>query len=321
MSDEYLWDKTGEPDPEVEHLERILGGARFDREPPEVPHATGRPGLRLAVAAAALLAVGALTFVLALGARDAGHPTGPGWQYALVGVGSQTPGAARRQHTLAVGAWIETDATTRADLAVADIGRVTLEPGSRLRLLKTGEQEHRLRLERGRMEAIVDAPPRLFVTETPAGDAVDLGCRYTLLVDANGHGMLAVQTGMVMYARGGYDVYVPADARCEARKDKGMGTPYFASASDALRAGLRRLDFEADHGSALDDVIAATTRRDTLTLWNLLHHPQLDRDARARVQDRIETFLELPVELTREAILERDGDALLRLRYQLELDW
>jgi hypothetical protein len=37
MSDDYLWDKSGEADPEVEHLERVLGDLRYRR--PDVPPA------------------------------------------------------------------------------------------------------------------------------------------------------------------------------------------------------------------------------------------------------------------------------------------
>ncbi|MDJ0975284.1 MAG: FecR family protein [Planctomycetota bacterium] len=319
MSDEYLWDKTGAPDPEVEHLERVLGEARFDGPPPEMPVTSGRPGLRFAVAAAVLIGIGALTFGLAIDRGARPETPQPGWAYMLVPVENGDRTAEAR--TLVAGDWIETDATTRADLTVADIGRVDLDPDSRLQLVRTGDDEHRLRLERGRMQALVDAPPRLFVTETPAGDAVDLGCLYTLEVDEAGNGLLVVEVGMVMYERGGYEAFVPAKARCEARKDKGMGTPYFETASGALRAALRRLDFGDAQGNALSDVIEACTVRDTLTLWNLLQHPALDQAARGRVLDRIEAFKELPDELTRDAVLDRDAETLLSLRDALGLYW
>jgi negative regulator of sigma E activity len=71
MSD-YLWDKSGEPEAEVERLEELLGRLRHTRGAPELPHevethASTRAGLfsngwlsrpaRLAAAAALLLAV------------------------------------------------------------------------------------------------------------------------------------------------------------------------------------------------------------------------------------------------------------------------
>lgn len=35
MKDDYLWDKTGEADPQIEHLERVLGQMRGQREAPK----------------------------------------------------------------------------------------------------------------------------------------------------------------------------------------------------------------------------------------------------------------------------------------------
>lgn len=37
MSDDYLWDKSGEPDPEVEQLEQLLGNLRYRRKPGPLP--------------------------------------------------------------------------------------------------------------------------------------------------------------------------------------------------------------------------------------------------------------------------------------------
>jgi hypothetical protein len=73
MSD-YLWDKTGEADPEVERLESLLGGLAHRPRPLELPAAEPRARrrfpLKYAAAAAVLLAVlaGAL-FALRLARR------------------------------------------------------------------------------------------------------------------------------------------------------------------------------------------------------------------------------------------------------------
>jgi len=62
MSDDYLWDRSGEPDPEVERLERVLGKYRYQDKPlgPAVNASLGdrRGGwIRLAAIAAAILIV------------------------------------------------------------------------------------------------------------------------------------------------------------------------------------------------------------------------------------------------------------------------
>src|SRR5688572_20123607 len=37
MHDDYLWDKTGEPDPEIQQLEQVLGGLRYQPRPLDIP--------------------------------------------------------------------------------------------------------------------------------------------------------------------------------------------------------------------------------------------------------------------------------------------
>src|SRR5207248_1979033 len=81
------------------------------------------------------------------------------------------------------GAWLETDARSRAKVRVADIGWVDVEPRTRVRLVRASAAEHRLELSRGVLHAAVTAVPRLFVVDTPSAVAVDLGCAYTLEVD------------------------------------------------------------------------------------------------------------------------------------------
>ena len=37
MNDDYLWDRTGEPDPEIQQLEEVLGRLRYQPRPLEIP--------------------------------------------------------------------------------------------------------------------------------------------------------------------------------------------------------------------------------------------------------------------------------------------
>jgi hypothetical protein len=120
------------------------------------------------------------------------------WQVARLDgkprIGSSSIG---QTGNLAVGQWLETDASSRARIDVADIGYLEVAANSRIGLLKTGSKEHRLSLERGRIHARIWAPPRLFFVETPSATAVDYGCEYTLDVDDSGNSLLNVTEGWV----------------------------------------------------------------------------------------------------------------------------
>lgn len=58
MKDDYLWDKTGQPDPEIQKLEEILGTLRYQPRPLELPVPRRRSYFPLlAIAASVLLAL------------------------------------------------------------------------------------------------------------------------------------------------------------------------------------------------------------------------------------------------------------------------
>jgi hypothetical protein len=56
MNDDYLWDKTGPPDPEIQQLEEILGTLRYRPKPLALPQKRNYFPL-LAIAASLLLAL------------------------------------------------------------------------------------------------------------------------------------------------------------------------------------------------------------------------------------------------------------------------
>jgi hypothetical protein len=68
MKEDYLWDKTGEPDAEIERLEKQLGQLRFKRpiEPLPLPE-TKRRSYRLSFSPALAIAATLLVLLLAAG--------------------------------------------------------------------------------------------------------------------------------------------------------------------------------------------------------------------------------------------------------------
>jgi len=56
MNDDYLWDKSGEPDPQIQQLEQILGTLRYQPKPLALPQRRNYFPL-LAIAASLLLAL------------------------------------------------------------------------------------------------------------------------------------------------------------------------------------------------------------------------------------------------------------------------
>ena len=160
MSGDYLWDGSGEPDPEIQRLEATLVPLRGTRPAPELD--TRRPrsassfeGWRaMAAAAAVALAVAA---VIAGGRPTAPPPAAPaGWDLTWLEGPSWPEARAIREGRLGVGEWIDTR-EGRARLSVGEIGEVELEPATRVGLVDAGDRSHRLSLAHGVMHR-VEAP-------------------------------------------------------------------------------------------------------------------------------------------------------------------
>ncbi|MGH9805020.1 MAG: hypothetical protein ACRD4D_07595, partial [Candidatus Acidiferrales bacterium] len=270
MPDDYLWDRSGAPDSEVERLEELLSAYRH-----RGPAALALPA-RVSIFGGWLrpiAAVAGVVLLVAAGFWLLRSANGAGWEVeSLAGTPRVGKQAVEGTGRLPVGEWLETDAASRARISVGLIGDVEVEPRSRLRLVRAQIRDHRLALARGRMRARIWAPPRLFFVETPAALAVDLGCVYTLEVDESGAGLLRVESGWVQLESASRESVVPAGAVAAMSPGAGPGAPYYPEASEAFKASLMALDFGAAeaHAQALTVVLAEARREDSLTLLSLL---------------------------------------------------
>ncbi|HXF95117.1 MAG TPA: zf-HC2 domain-containing protein [Gemmatimonadales bacterium] len=214
------------------------------------------------------------------------------------------------QGALRVGDWLETDAVSRARIAVGRIGQVDVHPRTRVRLLDARAAAHRLALARGTIEARVDAPPRLFLVETPAGTAIDLGCAYTLEVDSLGNGALAVTAGWVEFSWRERRSIVPLGFTALTRPGVGPGIPWAADAPAELREALHRLDFEGGGAEAVRSALAAARPEDAVSVWHLV--TRVERRLRPVVVERLAHLVPPPEGVTRDALVAADSSALER---------
>jgi anti-sigma factor RsiW len=269
---------------------------------------TGDGGRRMGWRVPLLLAA---TVVLALSAtlwlvtRDPAA-----WRIVAASGAARVDGAVARGGAIRAGQRLETGAGDSLHLSVGRIGTVALAPGTRARLVVAAPDVQRLALERGTIHAEISAPPRVFVVETPAAVATDLGCVYTLTVDADGNGLLRVTSGWVELARDGRLVVVPWDAQAPIRSGYGPGTPVVADAPAALLAALGRFDFGAGGAGAVRAALAAARPADAVSVLNLL--PRTDGDLRATVYDRLAALVPPPPGTTRAATLALEPRVLDR---------
>jgi hypothetical protein len=202
---------------------------------------------------------------------------------------------------------VVTDDSSRARLALS-IGDVTVEPGSDFRVVAIGPGEQRFSLRRGTISARVLAPPRVFVVETPATVATDLGCAYVLQVDSLGNGLLRVTAGQVELATGGRMTIVPAGAVATIRAGIGPGSARWWDAPAALVRALNALDFGSGERGGVDSALAAARVQDALSLWHLLS--RVPSDVRGKVYDRLAVMVPPPAGVTRDGVIAQNREML-----------
>lgn len=259
--DDYLWDGSGPPDPEIARLEALLRpfehqGRPLLETPPQSPRTTtkrGWPLLAIGIAAAAGLVLWAL-----FGGHDrAGTPLAPGApERTFVAEAEPLP------------------------VGLGAIAKLMLAPGSSLRFSHWRGDEVLFQLERGRVRAEVAPPPAVqpgfFRIGTKAGLVIDQGCAFELAIDTSGVATVLVTEGAVTFEQDGRSVFVPAGATTSA-SEFGLGTPCFLLASADLREAVAYFDNARSKSAAalrrkgLEAIAAACReRRDSLVCWHLL---------------------------------------------------
>lgn len=294
---DYLFDKQGEPDPEIVRLEQLLGRFAHGQRAARSPRARWLWLLPLPLLAAAGIAA-------LLWWRQ--EPPPPMRTFDVV-----------RERGGAVGedGWIEARHEPER-LTVTNVGWMTLGAGGRLRVTRLDGEEGRFYLEQGNLEAFVlpTVRPRFFQVETAATTCVDLGCKYVLDVDPETKiAHVRVTLGQVAFTEGEREILVPRDAECTAVPGHGVGTPRFIECAEDLRRSLDAFDAATspdDRRRAADDVVqAARTPRDSLPLWHLL--ADADVEVRGRAEAKLVALVSAPA----------DGRSIEAWREHLEPHW
>jgi hypothetical protein len=328
---DYLWNPDAAVDPGVADLEARLRPLREDAsDRVEVP-ASGtvvefdarrtqisskRPAavraLRrfgLAAAAVLLLGVGLFTWRLA-------WPDGRAWPARLAVVGAAE---AERSATLAVGERLVTGQSESGRVDVARVGTMAVAPGSEILLRETGTGRHRLVLARGAVDVRVWAPAGVVGVHTPAGDVIDIGCAFSLDVDAAEVSRVRVVSGWVQLVNFEGEVLVPAGASSEIHRGRAPLVPVFDEAAPAFRTGLRAAEAALSPGGGVADLsfLGSARPKDVYSLM-LLSRGVPAEVARA-VLDRATVLVPPPPGVSVAAILTGDTDAFWRWHAALDL--
>jgi len=176
---------------------------------------------------------------------------------------------------------------TPARIRSAPVGYVDIAANTIVRY----EGGNRLSLEHGTIHAKTIAPPGIFIVDTPAARAVDLGCEYVLTVGEDGEGELRVLSGWVGLNSWGQSL-VPQGAKATIARDGRLSPPLFEDAPPAFQQAILRGD--------LKSALPLARRKDALTLINLFRFATTEE--RLEIYDRLDELVPAPPDVPREAM-------------------
>lgn len=203
--------------------------------------------------------------------------------------------------SLGIGGYVSTDDSSKAELYVAGLGSVIIEPNSRVKLVKSVEGEHRIQLDYGSIDANIMAKPRTFFVDAGSVTAVDLGCSYKFSVDKAGDGLLYVRSGKVsLESSGGRESIVPEGKFCVTKQEFGPGTPFREDSSPKLKKALMEFDFGNCGGQCINTILSNSKKTDAVTLVNIL--PRVDEQYRTQVYNKVANYCAPPRRIPRDSI-------------------
>ena len=323
---DYLWEASGQPDPEIARIEQLLLRYRQTTPPRALPPLERARRWELLLwsrtfraSAFAAAAAFLLLVVCPWAVRRVAYPGDSCHALCLMGKPHINGRTLETTADLRAGGLVETDGASQAEIRIGLVGRVTLHPNSRMRMVEMRHGRYRMALERGKISARTLAPPFTFVVDTPGPTAYDVGCAFTLETDEHGSGLLRVTSGWVQLELDDRQILIPAGAASLLRPGGNLGTPYFEDASESFRAALERLDFgpqdPASRDAALAGLLAAARPRDVFTFQEMLR--TASGDGRRRLVDRGIELVPSPPGVTRAGLLRGDDAMVSAWRNQL----
>ncbi len=203
--------------------------------------------------------------------------------------------------SLGIGGIITTNDSSKAELYVAGLGSVIIEPNSRVKLTKSVTDEHRIQLDYGVIDANINAKPRTFFVDAGTVTAVDLGCSYKFSIDKSGDGLLYVKQGKVsLQSASGRESLVPEGKFCVTKQNIGPGTPFREDSSPKLKKALMEFDFGICGGQCIKTILANSKQTDAVTLVNIL--PRVEEKYRRQVYQKVYSYCPPPRNIPEDSI-------------------
>ena len=198
------------------------------------------------------------------------------------------------------GEYIITNDSSRAELFITDIGKVLVEPNTKLMIVKGEDGKNKLSVIYGTIDADMKKVQEPVHVELPSAIAMDDGGSYKVTVDGSGDGLFYVKSGQVEVVSGNKQSVVPAGSLVMTKKDKGVGTPFSNLSSSVFKKALYNFDFGNCDVSCVTTILNSANKNDAVSLVNMI--PQVEEQYKDKVYAKVASFVPPPHTVHRDSI-------------------
>jgi len=190
------------------------------------------------------------------------------------------------------GQFIRTNDSSRAQLIIANMGNVIIEPNSKIIFIKGVDGNNRISVEYGTIESNMRSNPKTFFVEMPSAIAMDMGGDYKLTIDSTGDGLVYVKSGKVEVQSNNREAIVPAGNLVMTKRDLGVGTPFNENSSPRFKNALMNLDFGKCGGACVNTLLKNAKVSDAITLVSLIS--RVESQYKDEVYTKVANFVSPP---------------------------
>ncbi len=212
---------------------------------------------------------------------------------------------------------LETNAISRLQVDIPDVGSVFIEPGTRIQRLKSGH----IQLLQGSILTDKNGAKKFLTINVPGGEIADyfLGGQSRISLNNPTTTILEVIDGWVSVQQGDQEALVLPKHICKIDADSGIGLPYLDDSSKEFVNAVNEYCFKnRDNEEVLVSVLTKADVSNSVTLWNLLK--RVPRKQRDMVINTIFGLLgEFPKGVTEDGLKTLDNAMLQKLIEEIEI--
>ena len=206
---------------------------------------------------------------------------------------------------------IETNQMTQLQIQIAQIGKIYVEPGSKIQRLSGNN----IRVMKGTINLETTSVKGELFFEVPGAEVKEYnpGGKYKISVFDDKKSELEVNEGWLTLTRNNLEMLVLPNNICTVIADSGIGLPYKKGSSEEFINLINEYCYGLQGNEiTLISLLTKADANDAVTLWNLLK--RVNSVQRGMVTSTLFNLLnDIPADITRDGIKVMDKDMLKKL--------